>query len=159
MPPPLAAWGIMFSVCPSIRSLKYPLSTCTWVHLSIRPTVIVLRHVSPSVCPSIRLSVRRGFRAFAGERMEGTTWNVACWCILTTIRTDKLMIMVYWFLKFWHYFDLVKQVKFGVSSPLPKNTKMEWPEILHADVSWPPSELISLWSRSVDFSNFGTILT
>ena len=35
----------------------------------------------------------------------------------------------------------------------------EWPEILHADVSWPSSELISLWSQSVDFSNFGTILT
>ena len=32
-------------------------------------------------------------------------------------------------------------------------------EILYADVSWPPSELISLWPRSVDFSNFGAILT
>ena len=35
----------------------------------------------------------------------------------------------------------------------------EWPEILHADVSWPSSELICLWPWSVDFSNFGTILT
>ena len=33
------------------------------------------------------------------------------------------------------------------------------PEILHADVSWPPSELIRLWSRSVDFPPFGTNLT
>ena len=32
-------------------------------------------------------------------------------------------------------------------------------EILHADVSWPPSELTSLWWWSVDFSNFGAILT
>ena len=31
---------------------------------------------------------------------------------------------------------------------------MRWPEILHADVSWPYSELISLWPRSVDFSNY-----
>ena len=32
-------------------------------------------------------------------------------------------------------------------------------EILHADVSWPYSEMISWWLPSVDFSNFGTILS
>ena len=46
-----------------------------------------------------------------------------------------------------------------VSRHLPENAWREWPEILHADVSWPSSELISLWPRSVDFSNFGAILT
>ena len=46
-----------------------------------------------------------------------------------------------------------------VSGHLLENTWREWPEILHADVSWPPSELISLWLQSVAFSNFGTILT
>ena len=35
------------SVHPT-ESLKYPLSTCTWVCWSIRPTVTVLRHVRPS---------------------------------------------------------------------------------------------------------------
>ena len=29
-----------------------------------------------------------GFRAFPGERMEEMAWNFACWCILTTFRTD-----------------------------------------------------------------------
>ena len=57
MPPPLGAGGIMFSgspsVRPSVRSLKYPLLTCTWVRWSSRPTVTVLQHV----CPSVRLSV------------------------------------------------------------------------------------------------------
>ena len=103
MPPPLGAGGIMFSGCPSIRpsvrSLKYPLLTCTWVRWSTRPTVTVLPHVRPSV----RLS---------GE----------------------------------------------VSGHLPENTWREWPGILHADVSWPSSELIILWPWSVEFSNFGTIL-
>ena len=84
----------MFSGCPSVRpsvrSLKYPLSICTWVRWSTRPTVTVLRHVRPSVRP---------------ERLPG-------------ICRRK-----------------------------------------HVDVSWPPSELISLWLRSVAFSNFGTILT
>ena len=120
MPPPLGAGGIMFSVCPpvrpsvcpsvrpSVRSLKYPLLTCTWVRWSTRPTVTVLRHVRPSVCPSVRLSVRP-----SGE----------------------------------------------VSGHLPENAWRDWPEILYADVSWPSSELISLWLWSVDFSNFGTILT
>ena len=35
----------------------------------------------------------------------------------------------------------------------------KWPEILHADVSWPLSELIRLWLQSVDYSNFDAILT
>ena len=213
MPPPLGTGGIMFSGCPSVlpsvRSLKYPLLTCTWVRLSTPPTVTVLRHVRPCVHPS----VQRSFRAFAGERMEEMAWNFACWCILTTsrtdlnyghalliflilalfwlsetgqvwgfwafpgerieemawnfapwcilttFRTDKFMATFYWFFKFWHYFDLVKLVKFGVSGHFPENAWRKWPEILHADVSWQPSELISLWPRSVDFSNFGTILT
>ena len=92
------------SVRPSVRNLKYPLLTSTWVRWSTRPTVTVLRHVRPSV----RLSVRP-----SGE----------------------------------------------VSGHLPENAWRDWPEILLADVSWPSSELISLWPWSVDFSNFGTILT
>ena len=105
----LASWQLRSnspktSVRPSVRSLKYPLLTCTWVRWSTRPTVTVLRHVRPSV----RLSVRP-----SGE----------------------------------------------VSGHLPENAWRDWPEILHADVSWPSSELISLWLWSVDFSNFGAILT
>ena len=46
-----------------------------------------------------------------------------------------------------------------VSRHLPENAWREWPEILHADVSWPPSELGRLWSRSVDFPPFGATLT
>ena len=48
-------------------------------------------------------------------------------------------------------FDLVKRVKFGGSGHFPENAWREWPEILHADVSSPPTGLIRLWSRSVDF--------
>ena len=35
----------------------------------------------------------------------------------------------------------------------------EWPEIWYAAVYRPPSELIRLCLRSVDFCNFGAILT
>ena len=53
----------------------------------------------------------------------------------------------------------MKWVKFGVSGHFPENALRERPEILHADVSWAPSEHISYWHQSVDCSNFGTILT
>ena len=81
-----------------------------------------------------------GFRAFLRERMVGMAWNFACWCILTLV-------------------TLVKRVKFGVSAHFSRNTWREWPENLHADLSWPPSEQIRLGSWSVDLSNFGIILT
>ena len=69
------------------------------------------------------------------------------------------MATVCWFFLFWRYFDSVKRVKFGVSGHFPENAWRKWPEILHIDVSWPPSEMISSGLRSVDFCNFGTILT
>ena len=54
MPPPLGAGGIMFLGCLSVQSPKYPLSTCTWIHWSVRPTVTLLRHVRlerfPGIC-------------------------------------------------------------------------------------------------------------
>ena len=64
MPPPLGDGGIMFSGClsvrpsvrPSVWSLKCPLLTCTWVRWSTQPTVTILRHVRPSVCPSGEVS-------------------------------------------------------------------------------------------------------
>ena len=140
MPQPLGAGGIMFSGCPSV-SPSEAWNTLFWpVHGSVGPPDQPL----PFYGMSVRLSVQRGFRAFARECMEGLAWNFTCWCILTIFRTDKFMVMVCWFFLFWHYFDLVKWVKFGVSGHFPENAWREWPEILHADVSWPSSELISL---------------
>ena len=49
----------------------------------------------------------------------------------------------------------MKWVKFGVSGHFLENAWREWPEIYYAAVSWPPSELIRLWIRSGDLSNFG----
>ena len=86
-------------------------------------------------------------------------WHYACWCILSTFRIVSIVFVVCSFFKFWHYFDLMKRVKFGVSGNFLENAWREWPEILHADVSWPPSKLISLWWWFVDCSNFGAILT
>ena len=38
-----------------------------------------------------------GFRAFPREPVVGMAWNFACWCILTTFRTEKFMVMVCWY--------------------------------------------------------------
>ena len=59
----LASWQLRSNspkttVRLSVRSLKYPLLTCTWVRWSTRPTVTVLRHVRPSARPSVCPSVR-----------------------------------------------------------------------------------------------------
>ena len=66
-----------------------------------------------------------GFRVFPGERMEEMAWNFARWCILTTFRTDYFMASIYGFILFWRYFDLVKQVKFGVSGHILENAWRE----------------------------------
>ena len=50
-------------VRPSVRSLKYPHLTCTWVRWSTQPTVTVLRHVRPSVRPSV--CRRHGFQSIS----------------------------------------------------------------------------------------------
>ena len=100
-----------------------------------------------------------GFRTFPGERMEGMAWNV---CML--MYRDPLQN----WLEYGHGLSiflllsplwLSERVKSGVSRHLYENAYRVWLKILHADVSWPHSELIRLQSWSVDFSDFGAILT
>ena len=132
--------SILPSICSSVLSPKHPLSTCTWVRWSIQPTVSIFRPVRPSV----RLSVLRGFRPFPRECMEGMAWNFQCWCILTIFRSEWIIVMVCWFSSFWSQFNLVKLVKCGVSGNFLENAWREWPEILHAGVSWQLTEQIRL---------------
>ena len=167
MPPPLGAGGIMFSGCPSVRpsvrSLKYPFLICTWVRWSTRPTVTVLLEtgvkspsVRPSVCPSVR---PERFPGICRRTHGGNGLNVYMLMYLDHLQNwlvygHGLLIFLILAL-FW----LVKRVKFGVSGHFLENAWRKWPEILYADVSWPPSELICSGLRSVDFCNFDTILT
>ena len=55
------------------------------------------------------------FWAFYWELKGRMASNLACWCILKAFRTDYILVMVCWYSSFWCHFDLVKQVKFGVS--------------------------------------------
>ena len=62
-----------------------------------------------------------------------------------------------------HFFSLCSNLSLGryreVSRHFFGNSWKEWPAIWHADVSRPPSELIRIWSRSIDFPSFSTTLT
>ena len=88
MPPPSGAGCIMFSGCPSIRPSEAWNTLFPPVHGSVCPSnqPWLFRGMSPH--PSVHPSIWRVFWAFAGELMEGITWNFACWCILSTFRTD-----------------------------------------------------------------------
>ena len=77
------------SVRPSVR----PKPEIPSFDLYIGPLVHPTNRYRFTACPS----VRRGFRAFTGDCMEGLAWNFTCWCILTIFRTDQFMVMVWWF--------------------------------------------------------------
>ena len=53
----------------------------------------------------------------------------------------------------------MKQAKFATSGHFLENAREEWPELWHADASWPPSEFFKFWPWSLDFPHFGIILT
>ena len=78
-----------------------------------------------------------GFQAFPGKCIEGMAYNFACWCILTTCRTNYIMVMVCWFYKFWRYFDLVKWVKFGYSGHFLEAAWKEWPDVCWCMLMYP----------------------
>ena len=122
MPPPLGAGGIVFSGCPSVRPSEAWNNLFSHVHGSVGPADQPWPFCGMSVRPSVRPSARRGYWAFAGERMEGMVWNSVCRCILGTFRTGWIMVMVCWFFSFKRHFDLVKRVKFWVPGHFPKKT-------------------------------------
>ena len=72
------------SVRPSVR----PKPEIPSFDLYMGPLVHLTNCDRFTACPSVRPSVRRGFRAFAGERMKGIAWNFTCWCVLVIFRTD-----------------------------------------------------------------------
>ena len=104
-----------------------------------------------SVCPSQEIS-----RHFVQNALEEWTeiWHA------DVSGTSSVLI------RFWsqsvdfHYFGLwlseTDQI-WGFQT-FSWETHGEWPEIRHADLTWPPSETIRFWSWSFDFPYFGTAL-
>ena len=164
MPPPLGAGGIMVSGCPSVRPsvrLKpelpsFDLYMGPLVHPTNRNRFTACPSVRPSVCPSLR---PERFPGICRRRHGGISLKFYMLMYLDHLHNwlvygHGLLIFLILAL-FW----LSETGQIWGSGHFLENAWREWPEILHADVSWPPSELISLWPQSVDFLNFGAILT
>ena len=87
---------------------------------------------------AIMLSGRPSIRPSACPKCHLSTQTWVCWSIRPTLT-------VFLFVR--------PSVRRGF------RTCSQWPKVWHADVSWPLSELIRFWSRSVDLSNFDAIFT
>ena len=149
----------------SVRSSVCPKPEIPSFHLygSVGPTdqpwLFCSMSVRPSAGPPVRPSVR------PSEEVSGQLPENPYRELPESLHTDVFWphsgLIILWSLSvdFPPFDATLKRVKFGVSGHFPKNAQREWPEILHADVSWPPSEMIRLWLWFVDFCNFCTILT
>ena len=160
MPPPLGTGGIMFSGCPSVR----PKPEIPPFHLYMGPLVHPTNRDRFAACPSVRPSVRSSVHP---EKFPGICQRTHGGNGLTFVMLMQLGHLQKW-LDYGHgllMFFLLAPLWLSETGQilgflaLPEDAWGEWPETLHADVSWPFAELISLWSWFIDFSNVGTILT
>ena len=162
MPPPLGAGGIMFSGCPSVHPSICPSedwNTLFWpVHGSIGPLGQPWLFYGMSVRPSVRQSgevsghlLEKAWRERPEILHADVSWpssELICFRPLSVDFSNFGTILTWWNGSNLGFPGVSRRTHWGNGL-----------KFLQADVSWPPSELISLWPRSVDFSNFGTILT
>ena len=90
--------SVRLSICPSVRPERSP-GICRRTHggNGLKFCMMNLDHrqnwldYGHDLLAPLWLSETGqiwGFRAFPEECMEGMGWNFACWCILTSFRTD-----------------------------------------------------------------------
>ena len=153
MPPPLGAGCIMFSGCPSVR----PKPEIPSFHLYMGPLVHPTNSDGFAACPSMCPSVRP--ERFPGICWRTHGWNGLTFCMLVYLGHLKKLIRSWcWSFGFPPFCATLTQWNRSILG-VPGFAQREWPAILLTDVSWPPSVLISLWSRSVEFGIFGAIFT
>ena len=143
MPPPFGhrkyyVFGLSVhpSVRPSVRSPKYLLSTCTWVRWSIRPTVTVLRHVRSSVRPERFPGICRRPHGGNGLIFYMLMYrdHLQNWLDYGHGLWIFLFLAPLWLSEtgqIWGFWAFLRERMEGMA------------EIVHADVFWPTSELIS----------------
>ena len=88
--------------------LVYPDQIWDWLHFGHGPMVFLM------LASCLLSETGHFFRIFL-EHMGGMATNCACWFIVTTSRADYMLVTICCFSSFGRHFDLVKQVKFGVS--------------------------------------------
>ena len=135
MPLPLGTAGTMFSGCPSVRPNPEIPSFYLYMGSLVHPTNRDRFSARPSVRPDRFPGISR--RTHEGNGLQFCMLvypgNLQSWLDYS----HGLLIFL-----FWRYFDLVKRVKFAISMHFPENAWRDWPEILHADVSWQLSKRV-----------------
>ena len=105
----------------------------------------------PSVRPSVRRSVRLSIRPSVRPKPEIASFDLYMCPLVHPTNRNRFTACPSVRPSVCPSVRLSVRPSGEVSGHLPEKVWREWPEILHADVSWPSSELISLWPRSVDF--------
>ena len=88
--------------------------------------LIIRFHLVFVVASKIKLNPHLCFYC---SHFEWIARSSKCWCILTTLKTDQILVFVCWFSSFWWYFDLVKQARFAIPRRFRENTRKEWHKI------------------------------
>ena len=128
---PLDAWLDWFLFL-KLGAAEVVLSECSCSHF-VMPPPLGAGGIMFSGCPSVRLSVRPSIR----PKPEIPSFDLYMGPLVHPTNRNR--------------FTSCPSVKFWISGNFPENAWRKWHEILQADLSWPPTELISLWLRSVDF--------
>ena len=157
MPPPLGTGGIMFSGCPSLRPSVHPKPEIPFFDLYMGPLVHPTNRNRFTACPSVRPERFPGIcrRMHGGiglkfymlmylDHLQNSSGYGRGLLVLLILALFWLSEMGQIFLGFWAY-------------PGERMEEMAWNFTHWCILS--TTELISLWPRSVDFSNFGAILT
>ena len=173
MPPPLGAGGIMFSGCPSVCPSVRPKPEIPSFDLYMGPLVHPTNRDRFTACPSVCLSVRPSGEVSGHSHFGAilTLWNgsnlgfpgisrrthggnglkfctlmyldhLQNWLVYGHGLLNFVILALFWLCE-------TGQIWGFRAFPGERMEGMAWN--LYANVSWPPSELISLWSRSVDF--------
>ena len=89
-------------------------------HLGRKMLHCPARSVSTSIHQSIHQEMVSTYRAYnlQKEVHESMTWNLVCWCILTTASAFKILVTGFLFSLFQQNFDSEKKVKLGFSGHL-----------------------------------------
>ena len=155
-------------ICFCVRSTTVFGWRCNWKSMSISFTqmlfsgIISLRKFprakqhSAMVVPYAKFCENQIFRVFSWSFSQ-----ILCNLQETFALWDEIRFFLFevirQILRSHRQQSLVELVKFEVPENFLENILEEWPEIWHADVSWPPSGLIRFWSRSIEFTRFGAI--
>ena len=134
----------------------YVLVTCSVLWCVVYVIFSCDKHIHKRPCLSVSLSVCPSVPAFASTFRHRLLWNLIIWLETPTVCGSKIFKVIWQISRSHRPQNLVKRVKLSVFRYVLENA---WGKGLKYCMLMYPDHLIRFWSRSVDFTNFGGILT